>query len=106
MNETTINNLKKRIGAMFLHRESVQLIQNAIDSLFWDIQKRDKQIIKLNQDLEKYVGLFKFFNNIHIILNDGQTHQIDGDFNKFHQFVSDNLFQIKSITIQQKGEKQ
>lgn len=104
MNQTIINNLKKRIGAMFLHRQNVQLIQNAIDSLFWDIQNRDKQIIQLNQDRERYVGLFKFFNNIQIIMKDGQTHYFDGDYNKFHQFISINLFDIQSITIKEKEQ--
>jgi hypothetical protein len=78
----------------------------SIDSLQYDIERMKKWIIELNQDREKYAGLFKFFNNIHIILKDGQTHHFDGDYNQFHQFVTDNLFTIKSITIKEKETKQ
>lgn len=96
----------KKISSMFLHQENKRYMYNAIDSLFYDIEKLNQRIIQLHQDREKYAGLFKFFNNIHIILKDGQTHHFDGDYNQFHQFVTDNLFSIQSITIKEKETKQ
>ena len=98
--------LIEKISTMFLHQENKRYMYNAIDSLFYDIKKMNQRIIELNQDREKYAGLFKFFNNIHIIMSDGKTHHFDGDYNQFHEFVSKNLFQIQSITINQSKELQ
>jgi hypothetical protein len=92
----------KKISSMFLHQENKRYMYNAIDSLFYDIEKLNQRIIELNQSREQYAGLFKFFNNIQIIMKDGQTHHFDGDYNQFHQFVFENLFEIKSITIKEK----
>ena len=94
--------LIEKISTMFLHQENKRYMYNAIDFLFYDIEKLNQRIIELNQSREQYAGLFKFFNNIQIIMKDGQTHHFERDYNQFHQFVFENLFEIKSITIKEK----
>tara|TARA_Y100001973_G_scaffold87506_1_gene131561 strand:+ start:1094 stop:1480 length:387 start_codon:yes stop_codon:yes gene_type:complete len=108
LSRDNMNYVTSIIGSLFyeyerLHAAQKHLLQR-IDSLYYDIDNLNQTIIELNQDRERYVGLFKFFNNIQIIMKDGQTHYFDGDYNKFHQFISINLFDIQSITMKEKEQ--